>query len=101
MSVSTPGVAGHNPELTSARWICRYSSRPGVAEMIFECGPFQWSIPVWRGWSVRIHSRMEVEKCFCTFACALDGDVLISLRLRLVRVVTVEELDGDGGELVV
>jgi hypothetical protein len=46
MSVSTPGVAGHSPEFTSARWICRYSSRAGVAEMIFECGPFQWSIPV-------------------------------------------------------
>jgi hypothetical protein len=46
MSVSTPGVAGHSPGFTSARWICRYSSRPGVAEMIFECGPFQWSIPV-------------------------------------------------------
>jgi hypothetical protein len=41
MSVSTPGIAGHSPGFTSARWICRYSSRPGVAEAIFECGPFQ------------------------------------------------------------
>ena len=35
------GVAGHSPGLVSARWICRYSSNPGVAVMIFECGPFQ------------------------------------------------------------
>ncbi|WP_164551854.1 hypothetical protein [Streptomyces sp. WAC 01529] len=32
---------------------------PGVGEMIPECGPFQWFMPVWRGWSVRTHSRIE------------------------------------------
>ncbi|MFF3608333.1 hypothetical protein [Streptomyces sp. NPDC002463] len=50
IEVCTPSVAGHRPGLSSARWICRYSSRPGVAEMIPECGPFQWSMPAWRGW---------------------------------------------------
>ena len=45
MTVSTPLMAGHSPGLVSARWIWRYSSIPGVAEMIFECGPFQWSMP--------------------------------------------------------
>jgi hypothetical protein len=45
MTVSTPLMAGQSPGLFSARWICRYSSNPGVTEMIFECGPFQWSIP--------------------------------------------------------
>ncbi len=45
MTVSTPLMAGHSPGLFSARWIWRYSSIPGVAEMIFECGPFQWSMP--------------------------------------------------------
>jgi hypothetical protein len=41
IEVSTSSVTGHLPGLSSARWICRYSSKPGVAEMIFECGPFQ------------------------------------------------------------
>ena len=41
IAVSTPSVTGHSPGLSSARWIWRYSSKPGVAEMIFECGPFQ------------------------------------------------------------
>src|SRR5438034_2820366 len=46
---------------------------------------------------------MEEEKCFVTFACALDGDWLISLLPSLVesRWSAAEELDGDGGELVV
>ena len=79
--VSTPSVAGQRPGLASARWICRYSSRPGVAAMIPECGPFQWSIPFWRGWSVRIHSRMDELKCFFTPTCGFDDDVLMSLLL--------------------
>src|SRR6266511_5708579 len=56
-----------------------------------------------QGWSVRTHSRMEEEKCFLTFTCALDGDLLISLLPSLVRSrwSAAEELDGDGGELVV
>jgi hypothetical protein len=41
MTVSTPLVAGHSPGFVSLRWIWRYSSIPGVAEMILECGPFQ------------------------------------------------------------
>ena len=41
MTVSTPWMAGHSPGLAAARWSCRYSSSPGVAEMIFEWGPFQ------------------------------------------------------------
>src|SRR5881227_3096372 len=46
---------------------------------------------------------MEEEKCFLTFTCALDGDLLISLLPSLVqsRWSAAEELDGDGGELVV
>ena len=73
--VSTPLVAGQRPGLASARWICRYSSRPGDAAMIPECGPFQWSIPVWRGWSVRIHSRMDEVKCFFMPTCGFADDV--------------------------
>jgi hypothetical protein len=49
---------------------------------------------------VRTHSRMEEEKCFLTLTCALDGELLISLLPSLVR-SAVEELDDDGGELVV
>jgi hypothetical protein len=49
---------------------------------------------------VRTHSRMEEEKCLLTFTCALDGDLLISLLPSLVW-SAVEELDDDGGELVV
>ena len=41
MTVSTPLTAGRRPGLSAARWIWRYSSNPGIAEMIFECGPFQ------------------------------------------------------------
>src|SRR5918995_4153159 len=46
---------------------------------------------------------MEEEKCFLTFTCALDGGLLISLLPSLVRSrwSAAEELDGDGGELVV
>src|SRR6266536_1576813 len=46
---------------------------------------------------------MEEEKCFLTFTCASDGDLLISLLPSLVqsRWSAAEELDGDGGELVV
>src|SRR6266498_3922491 len=46
---------------------------------------------------------MEEEKCFLIFTCALDGDLLISLLPSLVqaRWSAAEELDGDGGELVV
>src|SRR5436309_14090480 len=46
---------------------------------------------------------MEEEKCFLTFTCASDGDLLISLLPSLVqsRWSPAEELDGDGGELVV
>src|SRR5215211_8694394 len=46
---------------------------------------------------------MEEEKCFLTFTRALDGDLLISLLPPLVqsRWSAAEELDGDGGELVV
>ena len=46
---------------------------------------------------------MEEEKCFLTFTCALDGDLLISLLPSLVqsRWSAAEELDGDGGESVV
>jgi hypothetical protein len=40
MTVSTPTVAGQSPRLASVRWSCRYSSRPGLAVMIPECGPF-------------------------------------------------------------
>src|SRR5512132_2513117 len=46
---------------------------------------------------------MEEEKCFLTFTCDLDGDLFISLLPSLVqgRWSAAEELDGDGGELVV
>src|SRR5213593_3533496 len=46
---------------------------------------------------------MEEEKCFLIFTSALDGDLLISLLPSLVqsRWSAAEELDGDGGELVV
>jgi hypothetical protein len=37
MAVSTPWMAGHSPGLVAARWSCRYSSNPGVAEI----GPSQ------------------------------------------------------------
>jgi hypothetical protein len=46
---------------------------------------------------------MEEEKCFLTFTRALDGDLLIFTPAFLVqsRWSAAEELDGDGGELVV
>src|SRR5918994_576516 len=46
---------------------------------------------------------MEEEKCFLTFTCALDGDLLISLLPSLVqsRWSAAEELDDGGSELVV
>src|SRR6266480_5728340 len=42
---------------------------------------------------------MEEEKCFLTFTCAFDGDLLISLLPSLVhsRSSEAEELDGDRG----
>ena len=36
---------------------------------------------------MRTHSRMEEEKCFLTFTCAVDGDLLISNLLGAVAVV--------------
>src|SRR5947207_10250789 len=44
---------------------------------------------------------MEEEKCFLTYTCAWDGDLLIHTSLVQSRWSTAEELDGDGGELVV
>jgi hypothetical protein len=54
--------------------------------MISECGPFQWSIPFWRGRSVRIHSRMDEVKCFSTPTGGFDGDVLMSRVLSSIPV---------------
>ncbi|MET9565350.1 hypothetical protein [Streptomyces tauricus] len=48
-------------------------------EMILECGPFQWSMPVWRGWSVRTHSRIEETRGFSTSRGATAGDALMTL----------------------
>jgi hypothetical protein len=67
-------------------------------------GTFQWSIPFWRGWSVRIHSRMEEGKCFFTPTCGPEDVVLMSLLLifRWAGAGSVAEERGrDGGELVV
>jgi hypothetical protein len=70
-------------------------------------------MPVWRGWSVRTHSRIEEVKCFFTSGCggdSEDGDVFMMLpfsvwsayvRCWCSRRSAGEELDRDVGKLVV
>ncbi|GHA45288.1 hypothetical protein GCM10010372_51570 [Streptomyces tauricus] len=48
-------------------------------EMILECGPFQWFMPVWRGWSVRTHSRIEETRGFSTSRGVTAGDAFMTL----------------------
>jgi hypothetical protein len=44
-------------------------------------------MPLWRGWSVRTHSRIEEVRCFVTPGCGGAGDVLMVLPFfRVTRV---------------
>ena len=69
--------------------------------MMPEWGPFQWSMPVWRGWSVRIHSRIEEEKCLLTLGRVADGLLMMAFLVTTTVHSASQELDRDRDELLV
>ena len=89
-----PSVAGQRPGFCSSRWIWRYSSIPGVAEMVPQWGPDQWFMPFCRGSSCRIQSWMELEKRFSAFGAAV---ALLSLT-SLSRAVSSCSVPADGSQ---